>query len=177
MANFEKAIPTILKWEGGFVDHPADPGGATNRGIIFSLFKQYAKMLGLLPDITGLKALTEDQAKKIYKIHFWDKMLGNQFKSQNVAEITFDAFVNCGNNGIKITQRAAGVEADGIIGKNSIGVINGADPKLLYLNIKDGRIAYYKNLAERKPSLQVFLKGWLNRANSFNFNPNIETGL
>lgn len=174
MADFEKAIPTILKWEGGFVDHPADPGGATNRGIIFSLFKQYAKSLGLLPDITGLKNLTEAQAKKIYKVHFWDRMSGDLIKSQNVATIIFDAFVNCGNNGIKIAQREAGVEADGAFGPNTLAVINQASPKVLYAGIKDGRIKYYNDLAERKPQLKVFLKGWLNRANSFIFDPSLE---
>lgn len=167
MAEFEKAIPHVLKWEGGFVNHPADPGGATNRGITFNLFKQYAKSLGLLPNVDALKSLTEPQAKKIYKEHFWDSMRGLEFKDQSIANITFDAFVNCGHNGIKIVQRMAGTKADGIIGPNSLFVINSAVPKVLFESIKDERMNYYRSLAERKPQMQVFLNGWLNRVNSF----------
>ena len=169
MADFEKAIPHVLKWEGGFVNHPADPGGATNRGIIFSLFKEYAKSLGLLPNVDALKSLTEAQAKKIYKSHFWDKMQGDKFTDQSIANITFDGFVNSGYNGIKIVQRMAGTKTDGIIGTNSLFVINSAVPQVLFESIKDERIRYYESLAERKPQMQVFLKGWLNRINSFNY--------
>lgn len=174
MAKFELAIPHTLKWEGGFVDHPADPGGATNRGIIFSLFKQYAASLGLMPTVEALKNLTEEQAKKIYKIHFWDKMKGDQFKSQNVANITFDAFVNKGYNGLKIVQREAGTTADGIIGPNSLATINAAAPSVLFQGIKDARHKFYVDLAERKPQMKVFLKGWLNRVNSFHFDKSLE---
>lgn len=170
MAEFEKAIPHTLKWEGGFVNHPADPGGATNRGITFNLFKQYAKSLGFMPTVDALKNMTEAQAKTIYKVHFWDKMRGLEFKDQSVANITFDAFVNCGYSGIKLVQRVAGTEDDGIIGVNSLAAINGANPKSLFDSIKAERINYYKNLADRKPQMAVFLKGWLNRADSFNYN-------
>lgn len=167
MAEFEKAIPHTLKWEGGFVNHPADPGGATNRGITFNLFKQYAKSLGFMPTVDALKNMTEVQAKSIYKVHFWDKMRGLEFKDQSVANITFDAFVNCGYNGIKIVQRMAGTNDDGIIGPNSLTAINGANPKVLFDSIKEERVNYYKDLAERKPQMGVFLRGWLNRVDSF----------
>lgn len=152
MADFEKAIPLILKHEGGYVDHASDPGGATNMGIIFTVFKNYAREFNLPPTKEGLKKLSEEQAKAIYK---------------QVAEIIFDAYVNCGKNGLKIAQREAATEADGNIGSNSIQAINAAAPRLLFDGIKERRIEYYKNLAARKPNLQVFLKGWLNRVNSF----------
>lgn len=167
MADFEKAIPHVLKWEGGYVDHPADPGGATNRGIIFTLFKQYADVLGLPKTKDGLKLLSEDQAKLIYREHFWNRMRGDNIRDQQVAEIIFDGFVNMGFNGLKIAQREAGTDADGNIGTNSLQAINGAAPVVLFNGIKDARIDYYKRLAERKPQMQVFLKGWLNRINSF----------
>jgi lysozyme family protein len=169
MADFEKAIPIILKHEGGFVDHPSDPGGATNRGIIFSLFKQYAKALGLLPTVDALKSLTEDQAKFIYREHFWDRMLGDQFKDQQVANIVFDAYVNCGGSGLKLIQKEVGVDVDGVIGPNTIAIINDANPHLLFDGFKDARKDYYIRLAERKPKLKVFLKGWLNRVEAFKY--------
>lgn len=173
MADFERAIPIILKHEGGFVDHPADPGGATNRGIIFSLYKQYAKALELPDTVDGLKNLTEDQAKFIYKGHFWDKMRGDDFKSQAVADIVFDGYVNMGNKALKLLQVELGIgtitEVDGIIGPMTLSILNFAAPEVVFEGYKDTRIQFYQDLAVRKPKLQVFLKGWLNRINSFNY--------
>ena len=61
----------------------------------------------------------------------------------------------------------AGLEIDGIIGNKSIDVINHANPKTLFNSYKDARINFYLNLIDRKPELEVFKKGWLNRINSF----------
>lgn len=169
MADFNRAIPIILKHEGGFVWHEADPGGATNRGIIFSLFKQYASALELEPTVEVLKTLTEDQAKFIYREHFWDKMRGDDFRSQAVADIVFDGFVNMGGRALRMLQLEIGVTVDGIIGAGTLAIVNAADPELVFNGYKDARILYYNDLAERKPSMKVFLKGWLSRINSFNY--------
>ena len=169
MADFEQAVKLILKHEGGYVDHPSDPGGATNRGIIFSLFKQYAKSLGLDPTVDSLKTLTEDQAKFIYSEHFWDKMRGDEIQSQAVAEIIFDAYVNMGARALKLLQIELGVGIDGQIGPITLAAINHAAPVVLFEQFKDARTEYYQRLSENKPSMKVFLKGWLNRINSFNY--------
>jgi len=169
MADFEKAIPNVLKWEGGYVNNPADPGGATNRGIILSVFKPYAGELGLTPDVEGLKQLTEEQAKVIYKRQFWDAMRGDEIKDQQVANIIFDGFVNMGKNGLKIAQRVMGETIDGKFGLRTISTLNAAAARIFFDSYKDARVMYYKNLAERKPTLQVFLKGWLNRVSSFEY--------
>lgn len=169
MADFEQSIGIILKHEGGFVNHPSDPGGATNRGITFNLFKQYAKSLELSDDIYSLKVLTEDQAKFIYREHFWNPMRGNDIINQNIADILFDGYVNMGGKAIKLMQKEAGAEADGTIGPGSLQAINNANARILFQGYKDARIKFYKDLAEKKPKLQVFLKGWLNRINSFEY--------
>jgi lysozyme family protein len=169
MADFNLAIPIILKHEGGYVDHPNDPGGATNRGIIFSLFKRYAPSLGLKPDLESLKQLTEYDAKTIYRLEFWDKMLGDSFQNQQVANIVFDAFVNMGPRALKMLQRELNVVADGIVGRQTINAVNKADPKEIFDAFKAARVFFYRDLAHRKPQMQVFLKGWLNRADSFHY--------
>lgn len=169
MADFEKAIPIILKHEGGYVDHPSDPGGATNRGIIFSLFKQYALVLGLEKTKEALKTLTEDQAKFIYREHFWNTMRGDDFVNQQVANIVFDGYVNMGTRALKMLQVELGVDVDGIIGDNTLAVVNQSAGGVVFNGFKEARIEYYESLAERKPSMKVFLKGWLNRINSFNY--------
>ncbi len=169
MADFEQSIPIILKHEGLFVNHPSDPGGATNRGITFSLFKAYAKALGLLPTIDALKSLTEDQAKFIYREHFWQVMRGDEIINQNIADIMFDGFVNMGGKAVKLMQKDAGTEADGTIGPATLQAINNANARILFHGYKDARIKFYKDLAQKKPKLQVFLNGWLNRINSFEY--------
>lgn len=169
MADFNKAIPFVLKWEGGFGHFKEDPGGATNRGITFALFKEYAARLGLLPNIDGLKSLTEDQAKQIYKLRFWDVMKGDQIINQNIANIIFDAFVNSGKWGLKLAQKEVGSTPDGEFGPKTLQALNAAAPKMLFGAIKEARITYYNNLVERKPHMNIFHKGWLNRVNDLQY--------
>lgn len=167
MADFESAIKIILKHEGGYVNHPSDPGGATNRGITYGLFKQYAGILGSSKNLDSLKNLTEHQAKVIYRMEFWNKMKGDQFGDQQLANIVFDGYVNMGVKALKLIQKEAGAWADGIIGSESLQAINRANPKLLFEGYKDARIKFYENLVAKKPELRVFRNGWLNRINSF----------
>src|SRR6478609_3873494 len=115
MADFNEAIDIVLEHEGGYVDHPSDPGGATNRGITFNLFKQYAAELGVPATKDSLKALTEIQAQSIYKKEFWDKMSGDKIKDQQLATQVFDFYVNAGKRAIEILQREAGVDIDGAV--------------------------------------------------------------
>jgi len=169
MADFEKAIQLILKHEGGYVDHPSDPGGATNRGITFNLFKRYSGLIGLLPTKDQLRELTELQAKQIYHLEFWDKMNGDKFQDQQVAEIVFDAFVNAGKGALKSFQKAVGVAADGQIGPKTLEVLHQQNQKIVFMNFKEVRAMYYQDLVKRKPQLGVFLNGWMNRINSFTY--------
>lgn len=167
MADFKKAIAVILKHEGGFVNDADDPGGATNMGITFSVFSKYAGVLGLDKSVYALRNITVEQAEEIYRLEFWNKMQGDLIKDQQLATLILDGYVNMGANGIKIVQREAGVDADGIVGPNTLGGINAAAAVILFEGIKDARIMFYENLAERKPVLKKFLKGWLNRVYSF----------
>lgn len=170
MAKFEIAIPHTLVWEGGYINHPADPGGETNRGITDRLDGKVDGQVDINGDGIGdvdIKNLTESQAKEVYRRRFWDKMQGDKIESQHIANILFDGYVNCGVNGIKLMQRLLNLKDDGVVGPKTLAAINGADEVTLYENYKDARIDYYLDLAERKPALKVFLKGWLNRINSF----------
>ena len=167
MADFNEAIGPILEHEGGYVDHPADPGGATNLGITFKLFKQYAPELGVPSTKEALKALTITQAEHIYKKEFWDKMQGDKIKDQQLATQVFDFYVNAGSNAIKLLQTELGVQADGAFGPTTLAILNYANPEIVFDQFRDGRVEYYKNLVVKKPALNVFLKGWLNRANKF----------
>lgn len=170
MAKFEIAIPHTLVWEGGYVHHPADPGGETNRGITDQLDGKIDGLVDLDGDGDGdvnIKGLTEAQAKEVYKRRFWDRMHGDEIESQLIANILFDGYVNCGGNGIKMIQRIVNVMDDGMIGPKTLAAINSADEIVLYNKYKEARMDYYFDLVDKKPDLKVFLKGWLNRVDSF----------
>ena len=175
MADFNAFFPTLLKHEGGFVDDPADPGGATNKGITMGTFKNCAqKYLGIEPTLENLKALTDEQAGKIYKPLYWDKVHGDDMDVQELANILFDFQVNAGANASKLLQRvlndmgaSPALAVDGAIGKGTMKVLSAMDQKEVYRRYKEGRIDYYKDLVEKRPTLGKFLKGWINRVNSF----------
>jgi len=175
MASFDAFFPTLLKHEGGFVNDPVDPGGATNKGITMTTFQGCAKrFLGIDPTLANLKALTDEQAGKIYKPLYWDKVRGDDIALQELAEIVFDFQVNVGGNAAKLLQKVLndmGAEpplaVDGDIGPGTMTALNGMDQKTVYSRYKKGRIDYYGDLVAKRPALGKFLNGWLNRVNSF----------
>lgn len=184
MANFNTAIPRILVWEGGYVHDPDDLGGETKHGITDKLDGEVDRMADIDGDGVGdvpIRELTQEQAKEIYRREFWDAMKGDEIKSQHVATILFDAYVNMGagrlanpdkgikerDGAIRMIQRIVGVKDDGIVGPKTLAAINAADEVSLYQKFKQARIDRYYYLAEIRPKNKKFLKGWLNRANSF----------
>jgi len=175
MASFDAFFPTLLKHEGGFVNDPADPGGATNKGITIATFQSCAKeYLGIDPTLANLKALTDAQAGKIYKPRYWDKVRSDEIELQELANIVFDFQVNAGGAASKLLQKVLNelgakppLEVDGDIGPGTMAALKGADQKAVYRRYKQGRIDYYEDLVAKRPALGKFLKGWLIRVNSF----------
>ena len=175
MADFNVFLPKLLQWEGGFVDNPNDPGGATNRGITLDTFTLYASsILGEAPTLDNLKNLSTAQAGQIYKPHYWDKVLGDQINDQGLANVICDFAVNAGIyhavttvQTLLISMGFSQVSADGAIGPITLGAINSADPNSLRNSYKQARIAYYNQLVVHNPKLQGFLRGWINRVNSY----------
>ena len=170
MASFDLFLPILLRFEGGYVDDPTDPGGETNKGITMAVFQHCAHpLLGVEPTSANLKALTDAQAGIVYKRNYWDKICADQFQSQELANMVCDFYVNAGTHATILLQRvmnAAGahIVEDGGIGPASIQALNALPQREIYLRYKQGRIDYYPGLGHRFPQ---FVRGWLNRVNAF----------
>lgn len=162
MASFDIFLPILLKFEGGYVNDPEDPGGETNKGVTIAVFQNCAhELLGIDPTSDNLKALTDAQAGIIYKALYWNKIQGDAIALQDLANIVCDFFVNAGSHATKLLQTVmlqmgANVAVDGVIGPGSIAALNGLPQAEVYRRYKQGRIEYYEALGQRFPK---FLNG------------------
>lgn len=163
-----------MKHEGGskFTDISADKGGATKWGITISTWiKNGADKDGDGDiDVQDLKLSTEQDAMKIAKKLYWDKVMGDSINSQSVAEFVFDWAYNSGvGTAVRKVQGLVGATVDGSMGPKTVQAINQRDAKILFTQLKTDREAFYRSIVHNNPSQGMFLKGWLNRNNSFNF--------
>lgn len=179
MADFDSFFPTLLRHEGGFVNDPADPGGATNKGVTIATFRLYAQpLLGVEPTLENLRVLTDAQAGKIYKKQYWDAIGGDSILNQSLANIVFDFQVNAGNRSAKLLQSVLNdlgatpkLAVDGVVGKGTLSAVNTAKSAEVFARFKQGRKDYYTRLVGQRPALGKFLKGWLARTESFAYAP------
>jgi lysozyme family protein len=178
MASFDKAIPVILKNEGGYVNNPNDTGQATNHGVSLRFLADHPESGDFDHDgdvdAEDIKNMTVEQASAIYKQYWWDAFHYGNITDQTVATKIFDMSVNMGSKRAHIIVQTALNKAfglkltvDGILGPASIQTINSvSDDKeqTLLTAICDEQYAFYTRLIAQKPSLSVFARGWKNRA-------------
>ncbi|MCX6282402.1 MAG: peptidoglycan domain protein [Bacteroidetes bacterium] len=171
MADVNLLAPKILQHEGGFVDDHADHGGATNMGVTLGMWKQvgYDKDGDGDIDVDDLRMLTRTDATIVLKQFYWDRWQGDQILSQSVADILVDWLWCSGKWGIVIPQRILGVPPDGIVGPNTMSVVNSQDPRQFHQKVMGERVKFILDIVRRDPSQGRFQKGWLNRLNDFNF--------
>lgn len=170
MADYRKMIPFILKWEGGWSNHPNDQGGETMKGVTIATYREYCRQKKR-PEPTGndLRSITQEEWEEIFKTMYWDRWKADQIRSQAVAEILVDWVWASGVHGVRVPQRLLSVSPDGIVGPVTLAAINGADPRGLFSRIKEERIRFVEDIVKNKPSQSVFLKGWKNRINDIAF--------
>ena len=168
MANVNQLAPFILKWEGGFVNDPADLGGATNMGVTIGAWKScgYDKDGDGDIDVDDLRLLTrEDVVNRVLKSHYWDRWKADDIKSQSVANILVDWVWASGAHGIKIPQRLLGVSVDGIVGPKTLAAVNARNPRELFDMIKIARFDFIEDICRKRPANNKFKRGWMNRIN------------
>lgn len=179
MSTFEKAIGTILKHEGGYVNNKADPGGVTNFGVSLRFLKDHLEDGDFDGDgdvdAQDIANMTVRQAMAIYHKHWWVKYGYGRITDQTIATKIFDFSVNMGaSRAHKLLQQALNrafgmrLDVDGIVGPATIRVINavadGHGEQQLLTAYCDEAWGFYQRLIANKPSLSVFTNGWKNRA-------------
>jgi len=93
----EKAVKFTLKWEGGYVNHPNDPGGPTNMGVTLGSAKAYHLDInrdGII-DEEDIKALSLEDVIKVYKDKYWDAAYCDDYE-WDYSIALFDTAINCG---------------------------------------------------------------------------------
>jgi lysozyme family protein len=159
MNRSQQIIPLILKHEGGFVNHPSDPGGATNKGITIGTFRRFIKPKGTIAD---LKALTTEQAVVVYKRNYWDVVLADLLP-MGVDYTVADFAVNSGPaRAAKVLQKVVGATQDGQIGPATIKAVNAMPAKDVIRQVNANRLAFMKSIRGGKLWV-TFGKGWQRR--------------
>lgn len=156
MTRAETCIPRILEHEGGFVNHPRDPGGATNKGITLNTFRSYIKPFGTVDD---LRNITTAQAVIVYKRHYWDKVRADELPV-GVDYAVADFAVNSGpNRAARYLQAVAGVTQDGVVGPQTIAAARALDPGIVINALCDRRMKFLRGLS----TWSTFSRGWSSR--------------
>lgn len=163
-AAFEASLPFVLRWEGGFVDHPNDPGGRTNKGVTQRVYDAWRKRQGL--PVRDVKRLDDTELHRIYESGYWIPPHCDRLARQ-LDLVHFDTAVNMGpGRAVRFLQKAAGCGVDGDFGSQTEKAVQACRPGDLIASYCATREAYYRELVRRNASLGVFLKGWLNRLNA-----------
>lgn len=158
--NFDEAFEITIGHEGGYTTNPKDAGNWTGGKVGVGVNKgtKYGIAANTYPNL-DIKNLTLDQAKAIYKRDYWDKAQCDKLPN-GIRFHVFDVSVNSGvSRGIKTLQQALGVNADGIVGNQTINAAKTQNESDLLIKFYSFRISFYTSLN----SFSTFGKGWMNR--------------
>ena len=158
--NFAASLKLVLKSEGGYVNNPKDPGGATNKGVTLATFRRYVKPAGTIKD---LKALTDDQAGIVYRRQYWDAIVGAELPD-GVDYAVFDLAVNSGpGRAARYLQQVVRVNAvDGRIGPATLKAVRAMPAADVINALCDRRLTFLRGLL----GWPTFGKGWASRVKS-----------
>ena len=155
--NWPKIHRMLMKHEGGFVNDPADLGGATKFGVTLRTLREYRKKDVTLQDV---RDLTYGEARNIARDLYW-KPLRCDVLPDGVDYSVFDCgYLHGVRNGRVWLREAAGLEGDGPLSDEIVALISAADPVKICQSLRDAREARMRS----RPNASRFLRGWLRRS-------------
>jgi lysozyme family protein len=150
--NFTNSLAMLLHHEGGYVNHPEDPGGETNLGVTKRVYDEWGGE-------KNMKDLTPDDVAPIYKENYWNRLKCDDLPS-GLDFCAFDWGVNSGTGrAAKALQKVVGATQDGAIGPKTLALINAQNPKYMIEEFGKIRQEFYENLS----TFKTFGKGWTRR--------------
>lgn len=154
--SFNESLESVLEHEGGFANHPKDPGGATMKGVTLAVFKRF---YGADKTVSDLKKVTKKQLQEIYRTDYWDKCRCDSLPS-GVDYAVFDSAVNSGPGRAAVwLQGAVGAVKDGGIGPNTIAKVATHEPVQIINDTLDQRMTFLRSLR----TFSTFGRGWTRR--------------
>ena len=154
--NWQECISHLLREEGGYSNHSADPGGMTNLGVTKRVWEEWT---GKSATEQEMRSLTHEQVTPLYKKRYWDAIKGDDLPS-GVDLCVFDCAVNAGvSRAVRFLQHAAGVTEDGIIGPATLAAVKSKGATAIIADFCAQREFHYKSLS----NFPVFGKGWMAR--------------
>ncbi len=151
--NFDEALRRLLLHEGGYSNHPSDPGGPTKYGITLANYRRHVKADATAAD---MRAMPKERAVAIYRAHYWDALRCDDLKS-GIDYAAFDYGVNSGvGRAAKVLQRLLGLPDDGRMSQTLVSAVNRQDAAAMVARICDERLAFLKSLK----TWPVFGAGW-----------------
>jgi lysozyme family protein len=154
--NWDNAFRLMLQSEGGFVNHPSDPGGMTNLGVTKATWESW---VGREVDEAEMRGLTAEKVEPLYKERYFDAVRGDELP-MGLDYLMFDFAVNAGaGRSIKTLQTAVGVTPDGGFGTITMAAVQAVDPVELIERFSQAKEDFYRSLT----TFSTFGKGWLNR--------------
>jgi lysozyme family protein len=156
---FLACLAFTLKHEGGYVDHPADPGGATNMGVTRATLAKWRRKPVSKADV---KALTRDEAANVYRRFFWEPC-GGPFLPIGVDAVVFDWAVHSGPaRVVRALQKVLGLKADGIAGPSLSRALETVDRIATIRALCNER----RKFLARLKGFAVFSRGWSRRVDA-----------
>ena len=159
-SSWPASIAEVLASEGGFVDHPRDPGGATNFGVTLAVFKQWRGTRHVSKN--DLIRIEVAEVRAIYEALYWNVLHADELP-HGVDHMIFDAGVNTGNRRAAVqVQRVAGMDVaqqDGVIGPRTLAAIRRHAPEVIIASLARVHEAHYRSLGH----FPTFGRGWLSR--------------
>jgi lysozyme family protein len=156
-SSFDEALKRVLVHEGGYADHPADPGGATMRGVTQRVYDGWRRRRAL--PVRSVRLIEPAEIEAVYRLQYWDAVRADDLPA-GLDYGVFDAAVHSGpGQAAKWLQRALGVTADGQVGEATLAALEGQRAAGLIDGVCDRRLAMLRGLR----TFPTFGAGWTRR--------------